>query len=206
MICGEASVISPNQTVADADVDQAKLEPPFRVMLARYGRVPQVARFGLTENDFEQNSSELERGTHLVVKSDRGPEIATLLEVVREGLTNEDLQVTGPFLRIATDDDLRSHDANQRQADVEFFDWQQKLDEWQLQLQLIDVERTLDEEQVILYVLNGQNAETTRLALLAAAAGLGIIHVQPVAAEGIVRENPGGGCGAGGCGSGGCGS
>ena len=88
---------------------------------------------------------------------------------------------------------------------MEFLDWQQRLADWQLQLQLTDLEWTLDQQQIILYVLNGQDAETTRLALLAAAAGLGIIHVQPVAAEGVVQATGGGGCGSGGCGSGGCG-
>ena len=79
------------------------------------------------------------------------------------------------------------------------------MNDWQLQLQLIDVERTLGDDHVILYVLNDQNAETTRLALLAAAAGFGIIHVQPVTADGIVNQTSGG-CGSGGCGSGGCSS
>ena len=52
--------------------------------------------------------------------------------------------------------------------------------------------------------------EPERIALLAAAAGLGIVHVQPVEADGIVHQpsGGGGGCGSGGggCGSGGCGS
>jgi hypothetical protein len=39
------------------------------------------------------------------------------------------------------------------------------------------------------------------LALLGAAAGYGVVHVQPVSAEGIVQEKSGGG---GGCGGGGC--
>jgi len=98
---------------------------------------------------------------------------------------------------------------NRQKADREFFDWQVRISDWGLELQLIDLEWTLDQQNLILYVLNGQNAETTRLALLAAAAGLGIIHVQPVEADGIVQQTSGGGgCGSGGggCGSGGCGS
>ncbi|MFN8705965.1 MAG: hypothetical protein ACK50J_04745, partial [Planctomyces sp.] len=79
--------------------------------------------------------------------------------------------------------------------------------EWKLELELIDLEITLD-EKTVLYVLNDRNAETTRLALLAAATGRGIVIVQPVTADGVVPlgSGGGGGCGSGGCGSGGCGS
>ena len=60
----------------------------------------------------------------------------------------------------------------------------------------MDIEQTLDGEKHILYVLSVRGAETTRLALLAAAAGLGIVSVQPVDAEGIV-DGTGSGCGSG---------
>ena len=202
-------MISPSDVPRPDDADSAEsqdIQAPFCVLLARYGRVPQVARFEVTEAQFEQYSASLQRGTDLVVTSDRGTELATLLEVVRDALTSEPQRVTGPVLRIAADEDVQQHNANQRDADIDFIEWQQKLDEWQLQLQLVDLEQTLDRQQTILYVLNGQDAETTRLALLAAAAGMGIIHVQPVSAEGIVQQSAGGGCGSGGCGSGGCGS
>ncbi|MCA9058814.1 MAG: hypothetical protein KDA85_09950, partial [Planctomycetaceae bacterium] len=76
------------------------------------------------------------------------------------------------------------------------------IDAWNLQLQLIDLEWTLDRSRIVLYVLNDRGAETTRLALLAAAAGLGIIHVQSVSADGVIQQSSG--CGSGGCGSGGC--
>ena len=93
----------------------------------------------------------------------------------------------------------------QQRAAAEFAEWQQRITDWQLQLQLIDLEWTLDDQKVILYVLNDQNAETTRLALLAAAAGMGIVQVQPVSAEGVIPPEPkGGGCGSGGCSNGGC--
>ena len=64
-----------------------------------------------------------------------------------------------------------------------------------MQLELIDIERTLD-DRLVLYVLNDRSAETTRLALLAAAGGFGVIHVQPVSAEGVVQTGGGGGCGS----------
>ncbi|MFO0976393.1 MAG: hypothetical protein U0996_08345 [Planctomycetaceae bacterium] len=63
---------------------------------------------------------------------------------------------------------------------------------------MIDIERTLD-RRLILYVLNEHDPETTRLALLAAAGGHGIIHVQPVTSDGIPPEKSKGGCGDCGC-------
>lgn len=195
------SVISQNVKSSDKDADA---DAPFCIVLARYGAVPQVARFGLSESFFTAAAAELIHGREIVVHSDRGPEVARLLEVIHEGVAPSEKPVTGDVLRLATDDDLREHTQNRRRADDEFFEWQSRIDEWELQLQLIDLEWTLEGEQLILYVLNGQDAETTRLALLAAAAGLGIVTVQPVASEGIVYSSGGGGCGSGGCGSGGC--
>jgi hypothetical protein len=199
-------MISPNNMIdADTEPSVDVAITPHRIVLARYGLVPQVARFGVSQTLFESVQDALSRGTSVVVESDRGPEIATLLEVVREGLMPEDATLTGPLLRIATEEDLNTHATHRRQCERNFFDWQERIDGWQLQLQIIDLEQTLDPEKIILYVLNGQDAETTRLALLVAAAGLGIVHVQPVSAEGIVQQTSGGGgCGSGGCGSGGC--
>lgn len=196
---------TPTAEVADEDVD----EKPKCVVLVRYAMVPQVARFGLSEQLYESVADQLARNAQVVVNTDRGPEIGQVLEVVRLSTSADDNPVTGDVIRIASAEDLRSHAENRRRADTEFLGWQTRITNWKLQLQLIDIEFTLKAEQIVLYVLNRQDAETTRLALLAAAAGLGIVHVQPVSANGMVVKEPsssGGGCGSGGCGSGGCGS
>ena len=182
------------------DNHQPNEEPPVALVLARYGLVPQVARFGVNSADIVRD---LRRGTPLVVATDRGTEVASLLETLRPEITGEGATVTGELVRIACSDDLERHNENRVQAERDFFDWQGRLDEWKLDLQMIDVEYTLDRQQTILYVLNGRNAESTRLALLAAAGGYGIINVQPVTSQGI-DTTPSGGCGTGGCGSGGC--
>lgn len=107
-------------------------------------------------------------------------------------------------LRAATDDDLAT--AAQRTADceAEFATWQQRIDAWQLDLAVIDLERTLDGQKLILYVLNERGPDCTKLAIQAAAAGLGIIEVQSVGTTGLSAPNQSGGCATGGCGSGGC--
>ena len=199
-------MVSISQT-SGVETEEAKAEPD-EIALVRYGLVPQVARFGVTAELNEQISRQPGRGCSVVVESERGVELGQLLEVVRKGIVASEASVTGNVVRLATDTDQANNSENRRQAELEFFEWQNRIDEWKLQLQIIDMEWTLDRKNVVLYVLNDQDAETTRLALLAAAGGYGVIHVQPVNAEGIEQKSGGGGCGSGGggCGSGGCGS
>ncbi|MCP4783580.1 MAG: hypothetical protein GY903_14700 [Fuerstiella sp.] len=179
---------------------------PAAVVLVRYGVVPQVARFAAPDEVVEAIAERQLHGRRVVVDTDRGTEIGHLLELVRNAVVSDDKAMTGQVLRLSTSADEDRFVGNRRNADREFFDWQTRVQDWGLKVQLIDLEWTLDQKNLILYVLNGQNAETTRLALLAAAAGLGIVHVQPVQADGIVQQTSGGGCGGEGCGSGDCGS
>jgi hypothetical protein len=165
------------------------------IVLLRYGNVPINARFnaaGLVAN----------RGQQVVAETDRGHELATLLEIIPEHLQPTS-QPSGNVLRIASDDDLATAASLLSEAEKQFPEWLRRCSDWKLQLELIDIEWTLD-RKLILYVLNDRGPETTRLALLAAAGGHGIIHVQPVGPDGAEFEKPGGGgCGTGGgCGCG----
>ena len=104
-------------------------------------------------------------------------------------------------LRRATTEDETRHAELRREADEAFATWQRRIEEWNLALELVDIEWTLDRQKLVLYVLGGRGAETTKLALQAAAAGLAVVEVQPVNTEGpIPLASGGGGCGAGGCG------
>jgi len=164
-------------------------------ILVRYGNIPQAARYHLPP---ELHHS-VTRGSKVIVRTDRGLEVGHVLDILPASIVEDNDNPTS-IERPATDDDRKTYRKRRLQTDEEFDGWQKRLQEWNLQLELIDLERTLDNEKVVLYVLNDQDAETTRLALLAAAAGLGIIHVQPVSADGIV-DGSGGGCGSGcGCG------
>ncbi|WP_459557114.1 hypothetical protein [Lacunimicrobium album] len=171
-----------------------------RVYLVRYGAVPEVARATASE--------ELccERGQSIMLKSDRGLQSAVLLDAVtsradsraESGLADE---VTFEIVRVANGNDQLEITRRDEEHLARCQEWQQRIDEWQLKIELLDVELTLDESpKTILYVLNDRGAETTRLALLAAAAGYGVIEVQPVTAGGLTPISRGG-CGSGGCGS-----
>lgn len=164
-----------------------------RQWLIRYGTVPEVARF--------TSSLELElvRQQTVVVQTHRGTQLGVVLDRVK---TPSDTATESDFtvVRAATPEDFTSAEQWRHRAEADFPVWLARIAEWELELELIDVEWTLDGQKQILYVLTERGPATTNLALQAAAAGLGIIEVQPVAAEGLVTLPSAGGCGTGGCG------
>jgi len=155
--------------------------------------VPEVARFASSAD------LELSRQQTVVVQTHRGLQLGMVLERVKtqaEPATESDFTV----IRVATPEDFASADVWRERAETDFPQWLARIAEWELELELIDVEWTLDGLKQILYVLTERGPATTNLALQAAAAGLGIIEVQPVSAEGLVTLPSAGGCGTGGCG------
>ncbi len=191
-------MIAPTAGIICDSIPELDDRVPDFLVLARYGRVPQVARFAAF-------GDRLLREATVVVSTDRGEELATVLQVLpapKKTVDEWDVNWTGDVQRVASSEDFSLASTSAQLAEDSFPKWLERADHWKLQLELVDIERTLD-DRLILYVLNDRGAETTRLALLAAAAGFGVVHVQPVAAEGIVQAS-GGGCGSGGCGSGGC--
>ena len=176
-------------------------------LLVRYGNIPEVARF-----TYELPAVPA-RGERVVVQTHRGLELGTALEMLRKGVNGHDhpddaaaaASMIETVVRAATSEDEQQAAELQAQAQRDFPVWQDRLREWKLDLELIDLEWTLDRQKLVLYVLGGRGPDTTRLAILAAAAGLAVIEVQPVSADGLVplpAEGGGGGCGSGG---GGCG-
>lgn len=163
---------------------------PEWIAIARYGRVPQVARFG-------GEGTKPERDSWIRVTTDRGEELACVLGLT--GVGSADLEaLTGQVQRLAASEDHQVFNSLANESEAEFAAWEKRVCDWKMQLQLIDIERTLD-RRLILYVLNERGPETTRLALLAAAGGHGIIHVQPVTSDGIPNEKAKSGCGDCGC-------
>ena len=174
------------------------IAPLNSLALVRYGRIPEVVRCRLP-GDLSPG-----RGTRVVVRTHRGLELGSVVELVRRRPEDSDETVSFEIVRLASaEDEARARELADR-LHAEFEPWQKRLSEWKLDLQLIDLELTLDGEKQILYVLNDRGPECTKLALQAAAGGFGVIEVQPVSAEGLVSQpKSGGGCGSGG-GSCGC--
>jgi cell fate regulator YaaT (PSP1 superfamily) len=160
-------------------------------VLVRYGRIPEVAKV-VAEN-------RRERGEKVVVRTHRGLELATVLETLKPSKT-EEVESDFVVVREATAEDQFEFTGLATRAGDEFAAWTKRIADWKLDLQLVDLEWTLDREKLILYVLNDRGPECTRLAIQAAAEGLGLVEVQPVSATGLVPKEDGGGCGSCGCG------
>jgi cell fate regulator YaaT (PSP1 superfamily) len=173
-----------------------------KTVLVRYGAISEVARF------VNGSGIPLGRGAEVVVHSHRGLEGGLLLEdaPVDSGAPLESHGSdadTARIVRAVTDDDRHASQLHRSDCEAQYSRWQTRIREWNLRLELIDLEWTLDHSKLILYVLNDRGPECTRLALQAAAAGFGVVEVQSVGPDGLVPAESGHGCGSGGCGSGG---
>lgn len=171
----------------------------FNTFLVRYGAMGEVARFA-AEAAFAEDAR-CDIGAAVVVRSARGEEIGIVIgrePQLDAPEASEALVADGPtLLRLATGDDQIRVTSLQTECETEFIRWQDRIREWRVDVELIDLEKTLDGEKLILYVLNDRGPETTKLALQAAAAGYGVIEVQPVGREGLVQvASGGGGCGS----------
>ncbi len=118
--------------------------------IVRYGIMRIVGEFSAKYDD------PIERGTAVVVRTDRGVEWGEVLSPASEqtrkylGRTDE----TGRILQIASAEDLRKRDqvvAAQRQ---DFADCGRLIAESKLQMQLIDIERLFGGERLIIYYLS----------------------------------------------------
>ena len=158
-------------------------------LLVRYGVMGEVARFAA---DGELPSA----GTPVVVETARGPQIGT---VIAESKPAGEETVSRLVLRTATEEDLAEAARLREVCEMAFAAWQERIRDWDVDVQLIDMEQTLEGGKQILYVLNDRGPETTKLALRAAAGGFGVIEVQPVGLEGVIEASGGGG-GCGNCG------
>jgi len=159
--------------------------------LIRYGAMADVARVRSAV------AEPLVAGVAVVLRTQRGEEIGHVLGPAPH--VEEASDDAPAVLRAATDDDRTAAERRRFECEAEFPLWQTRIREWSLDLELIDVERTLDGGKLILYVLNDRGPETTKLALRAAAGGFGVVEVQPVGPEGLIQASSGG-CGSGGCG------
>ncbi len=165
-------------------------------VLVRYGAIPEVARFRMSPLE------SLPRDSQVVVRTHRGLEMGTLLQDVDDRFERlpADEVADQQILRAATSEDLKQHADSHAECEAQFGAWCERISQWNLQLELVDLEWLLDPKKLVLYVLNERGPDCTKLALQAAAAGLGIVEVQPVDANGFIQLETQGGCGTGGCG------
>jgi cell fate regulator YaaT (PSP1 superfamily) len=164
-------------------------------VLVRYGAIPEVSRFDISSVEA------IERGAEVVVRTHRGLQLGTLLQPLTHHVNGQDGDPRDyVVLRPADSADRQAARDLRADCEAQFAAWHERIDTWNLDVQLIDLEWTLDRTKLILYVLNERGPDCTKLALHAAAAGLGLVEVQPVDESGVVTVEASGGCGSGGCG------
>ena len=172
----------------------ADVQPATGICLVRFGAVPEVGKFAVT-TDLPP------RGTAVVVQTHRGLQMGVVLERLKPSAANDPAEVDTSIVRVATPQDLETAQRLTSQCEDAYPAWCARILKWNLNLELIDIEQTLDGEKQILYVLCERGPDSTKLALQAAATGLGLIEVQPVSATGLVQpEGKSCGTGGGGCG------
>lgn len=177
-----------------------------KTLLVRYGAISEVAKFVAETND-----APWQREQKVIVQTRRGIEMGTVLELLQtQKVSSTALNGTPPtngttatatipaatetndieevtVLRAATDTDQQQFQKLQQTTRDEFENWSKRIIEWKLELELIDLETLFDRQKTILYVLNDRGSDCTKLALFAAAAGLGTVEVQPVGIDGPLQ-------------------
>ena len=156
------------------------------MLLVRYGAMGEIDQF--------RSPDTLMAGTTVVVETARGPQLGIVIAKAKNGDADE--SASRPVLRVANSEDQHAAERLRLASQQAFPEWEARIQEWSVDLQLIDLEQTLDGSKQILYVLNERGPESTKLALHAAAAGFGVIEVQPVGVEGVIANTGGGGCGS----------
>ncbi len=188
--------LSLTDTSSTIDADVAQQSVAANIYLVRYGAVPEVARF------VDASKAKPQRGEMVVVQTHRGLQLGTVLERLKPAGIPKEIEIDFEIVRVATPADLTAAHSLSGECEEAFSSWCARILQWDLQLELIDLEWTLDRQKLILYVLCERGPDSTKLALQAAAAGLGIIEVQPVSATGLVSLPQEKSCGSGGDGCG----
>lgn len=193
----------PVETSAEITLTDPPAMAASRQLLVRYGAVPEVVRCAVPPAE----STVPARGDELLVETPRGLFPATVLEQLaprhaRDAEGEDALSFT--MVRRLTPADRVILAEQSRLARDEFRRWSDRIRDWKLELELLDSEWSFDRSRLVLYVLGGRGAETTRLALNAVGIGIEYLEVQPVDGNGPVPvQAASGSCGSGGdCGCG----
>ena len=150
-------MIAPTEDTCEGVPELEERAPEFLV-LARYGRVPQVARFAAWGDKPERTAS-------VVVSTDRGQELAIVLQTLPTNAKTAEGEAATPTGEAASTCDSRRsgpqlQETSRPQKTVSLNGRSERRN-GNSSLELIDIERTLD-DRLILYVLNDRSAETTR--------------------------------------------
>ncbi len=100
---------------------------------------------------FEPNGLEIKKGDNVIVEVTRGTECGEVVMVDRKIDEKEFSQPLKPILRIATDDDIAQMKKNHEKEEYAFQVCVEKVRRHKLDMKLIDVEYTFDNNKILFY-------------------------------------------------------
>ena len=90
-------------------------------------------------------------GEHVIVETARGLEFGTVTMDITEIREEEIMQPLKKIVRIADEDDIKRHDENEKKKEKALKQCQEKIEKHGLEMKLIDVEYTFDNNKIIFY-------------------------------------------------------
>ncbi|HAF26677.1 MAG TPA: stage 0 sporulation protein [Lachnospiraceae bacterium] len=100
---------------------------------------------------FDPGEFQIKRGEHLIVETVRGIEYGTAVGEIREIADEEIDQPLKPVLRIANERDEKQQEENKKKEKEAFKTCKEKIKKHGLEMKLIDVEYTFDNNKILFY-------------------------------------------------------
>lgn len=100
---------------------------------------------------FDPDELEVVLGDYVIVETARGLEFGTVTMDITELREEEIVQPLKKIVRVADEDDIKRHDENEKKKEKALKLCQEKIDKHGLEMKLIDVEYTFDNNKIIFY-------------------------------------------------------
>ncbi len=100
---------------------------------------------------YQMNRQEVNRGEQVIVETQRGVEIATVVMTPREATPEEMEQSYKMILRVATPEDLQREENNRVKEQEAFRICQEKIEKHGLEMKLVETEYTFDNNKLLFY-------------------------------------------------------
>lgn len=100
---------------------------------------------------FDPDDHQVEPGDFVIVETARGLEFGTVSMEITEVSDDEVVQPLKKIIRAADGDDIKRHEENEKKKDKALKLCQEKIDKHGLEMKLIDVEYTFDNNKIIFY-------------------------------------------------------
>lgn len=136
-------------TVTEDTPTSAKPEPQGQSFVVRYGSMRHLGEF------HTRRPEGIVRGSEVIVRSERGVELGTVLSIADER-TSEFLgekSRPGRILRLASDEDRRSAEEIAEREIQCMADARQMVTDRKMQMELVDVEQVFGGERIVFYYL-----------------------------------------------------